>query len=134
MTIIMRLIKQMYSDDCCVAACAMACGLSYSVVLAKAKEIGFVPDADVGVEPGDLLKALGYHYEQMPGFYSPDPERKQLLCIRAPDDPKDYHAVILYDGFVYDPVGLLFGVNTGYCLLNTVFTYWGINRLKQQKL
>jgi len=126
----LRRVKQKYSDDCAVAACAMATDISYSVVLAAAKENGYVVNKDEGIPPDDLLSWLGFNCKVAEGFYCPDPEEPVLLCIRSPLSRDDYHAVILYRGSIYDPIGRLLGANLKYCVRNTVYTYWNITAFK----
>lgn len=121
------LVKQRYSDDCCVAACAMGTDISYSLVLAKAKENGYEPDSDVGIPIDDMLSWLGFTCQISPGFYCPDPKRITLLCIQVRNS-EDYHAVMLHRSRIYDPVGLLLGVNLKYCVSNTIYSYWDITQ------
>lgn len=113
---IVKPIKQKYSNDCAIAAVAMALHLPYRRVLRVAITKGFRPGGNNGgMVLATLFWALGYDFECRPrmmrnGFpnvmEAPRPMPVKMPCvvsIPSLNNRGGFHAVTVAHGRVFDP-------------------------------
>lgn len=100
-----------YGNDCSVASVAMATGVPYSKVLAKAREKGFKPNARWGCNFYQLLHHLDRLGEvQIIRMLGDFPKRLKVQGTHVVSIPSlnnrgkgHLHAVVVHKGRVFDP-------------------------------